>query len=192
MRRRGVSCDVRRVCSIDAPPATRPSGVLGGGYAALRTDVHVGRRRRPRHAQSPSPWIDWQRGAARQRRTTLAGHAQTGAPGGTAADRLPGHHPLAAQPRGRNHASSRSDQVAAAPTEPPRLELEQRGAIATPMLRSRWRRVSAPPSRAESRLVFGPDAERRVGLRKRSRHLEPGWRPRWAPAATPRVRGSGG
>ena len=79
---RGVSCDAQGRFCIEAPPGDQTVSVMAVGYAPLRTDVHVA-------AAAPPPTltliaisvIDGSE-ALRANAKTLAGHAQTGAPGG--------------------------------------------------------------------------------------------------------------
>jgi carboxypeptidase family protein/putative zinc finger protein len=78
---RGVSCDAQGRFCIDAPPGDQTVSVMAVGYAPLRTDVRVA-------ADAPPPTltllaisvIDGS-AALRANARTLAGHAQTGAPG---------------------------------------------------------------------------------------------------------------
>jgi hypothetical protein len=78
---RGVSCDAQGRFCIDAPPGDQIVSVMAVGYAPLRTDVRVA-------ADAPPPTltllaisvIDGS-AALRANARTLAGHAQTGAPG---------------------------------------------------------------------------------------------------------------
>jgi carboxypeptidase family protein len=78
---RGVSCDAQGRFCIDAPPGDQTVSVMAVGYAPLRADLHVA-------AAAPPPTltllaisvIDGS-AALRANAKSLAGHAQTGAPG---------------------------------------------------------------------------------------------------------------
>ena len=78
---RGVSCDAQGRFCIDAPPGDQTLSVMAVGYAPLRTDVRVEPDAPPRTLTLIAISVIDGSEALRGNLRTLAGHAQTGAPG---------------------------------------------------------------------------------------------------------------